>query len=166
MAKSNPTNPRGHVLAIRATIAGRKLERDDLQSALVPHAELKDRIAAYVERMADAADITCRSLAEQGRIVGIFAGEGLPSSRDNTLGLLCWLEPDRMRERMFADAVEHYRDTTLALSVADIRKRDAALTAEILDLEIEEERAIAKASAMGVEVNRRIDADPRAVLGA
>jgi hypothetical protein len=166
MAKFNTTDPRAHVHAIRATIADRKSQRDSLQSALVPQTDVKDRIAAYVERMANAADLSCRSFVEQPGFTTLFAGEGFAQSRENTVGLLCWLEPDRMRERLFAHAAKHYDDATIALSAAEVRAQAAALTAEILALEIEEERAIAKAAAVGVEVNRRVDADPRAVLAA
>ena len=48
--------------------------------------------------------------------------------------------------------------------MAERRERVAALDSEIHELEIQEEALVSEAEEVGLEIDRRVDADPRIVL--
>lgn len=156
--RMNATKVASEVARIRDRIAAKKNELFALEQAKVPR-DIADR----------AADNSIEWHAERGRIsVASFAdGHGLLSQVEKIRGfdLLCWISPDLVRKR-FSDELDRFYEGVVAMDAASISKRRAALEAELFDLEVAEERLIAQAEEAGQRINRRGDADPRAILEA
>jgi hypothetical protein len=97
--------------------------------------------------------------ADQNQIVGFAATE-----TPDALALFVWLHKDQLIKRLAADIMD-LADDGAALDDDQRRKREAELTAEILECERLEEALIEKAEAGGLIIPRRDDALPEAVLG-
>ncbi len=78
-------------------------------------------------------------------------------------GLLAWLDPERMVERL--DAMIDALPDGEAMTTEDQQKALAELNAEIEALGRQEEALIEGAFAGGVDILRRSGADPACVLG-
>lgn len=80
------------------------------------------------------------------------------------LAVLCWLQRDRLVERLETE-VNDLADDSQALDDAERGFREADLTARILQTERVEESFIEQADLAGQTIARRPDPDPRSVLG-
>jgi hypothetical protein len=85
-------------------------------------------------------------------------------SGPDALAVLCWLHHDSLIERLEAE-IDDLADDSQALDDAERGYREADLTVRILQTERVEEAFIEQAEAAGQMIQRRADADPRAVLG-
>jgi hypothetical protein len=156
----------------RQSIATAIKKRDRLQRAPVASADLARRIAAYVDRLAELA----RPL-----VTGIGEGETLdvrwPSkleglNRNNRSGYSAGeahplLLTALLHRQVLIDAIteEAARSVHAVCPVERRPARIAELTAAIERLGYEEEALIELARAEGTAIDRRVDADPRAILG-
>jgi hypothetical protein len=81
----------------------------------------------------------------------------------NTVGLIAWLFRDRLAE-MIEREIDELADDKHALDPQQRTERERDLVAQVLETERLEEAMIEAAAADGLEIGRRPDADPRAVL--
>lgn len=83
----------------------------------------------------------------------------------DALSTMAWLFPDAMIAALERDIDTLDVDDAAALDTDARQAKEAEIKTELLAAEHEEEMLIRAAAASGVEVVRRPDADPRAVLG-
>lgn len=79
--------------------------------------------------------------------------------------LLCWLIPEIVRKRAIAHIDELYKARPEGLPTLERDTRLAQIDEQILELELQEEELISEAEAGGMAIARRVDVDPRVVLG-
>ncbi len=161
--------------AIRADIAARVSEADALKTAPVSRAEALAAAEAYVARTIEAGAPDLRDIASRHdkpvawpntpAEVVTFTKEGSINGRARTtdpIATFAWLNPTGFRERILAAVSEEFPED--ALDAGAKAERLAQLAGEIETLERIEERTIATAEANGVEILRRAEASPLAIL--
>jgi hypothetical protein len=156
------------IAEIREAIAKLKDEREAIRVAPVPMSEaipLIDNLLAYwshagrpegIERIAAAV------------MVGKAPHIELHSPRAtlaDTLALLVPLLDTQLREAMISDLEVRYAAAPAGLPADERQRRLAELDGEIARLEALEDEAIQAAASGGLEVARRPDASPAALLG-
>lgn len=149
------------------------------------HAERAELSAASIDMRAALArvDSFVTSLAAQGRpSIGVFVGrESSPAPTDiiapgfvgpdgarfdQVLACLAWLFPDTMRAQLGAEVEADYSARN-GVDEETRAQRLAQIDVELFELEVAEERSIMQLEAAGVRsVQRRPDADPRAIVAA
>ncbi|WP_407186706.1 hypothetical protein [Bradyrhizobium centrosematis] len=77
---------------------------------------------------------------------------------------LSWLDPTAFEKRLHEE-IDNLPQPALAMSADDRAAKLLQLEAELLAREREEEALIELAEEQGAAIARRLDADPRAVLG-
>lgn len=145
-------------------------ERADLQTACdAPiHSDEAKRIArSHIEGLAALGRPNVLVTIE-GRRPPLFATQHrmLAAGDDliDTPRTLAWLFRDELIAALERE-IDADADDASALTDEDRAKRIERATSTILALEREEEAAIEAAAASGMNISRRVDADPRAVLG-
>jgi hypothetical protein len=82
-----------------------------------------------------------------------------------TQGLL-WLFPSEIKARIAKELKQHYKETdSVGITTESRNKRLKEIAAAVLNLEIAEEKLIQDGEAVGLEIDRRPDANPAVVLG-
>src|SRR5262249_12620535 len=155
------------ILRLRSEISVARSELQRIKSAPLPTAEIKAQIEAEADRMAAAGT---------PRITGGRAGKGgidgwdvqafaapaqarsAPSGSASQLA--CWWDRDAMIERLTAGIV----DVPGSIPAAERPQRIRESEAHIFALEVAEERLVVAGLDAGLEVHRRPDASPWAVL--
>jgi hypothetical protein len=86
------------------------------------------------------------------------------ASRDDVLAMLAWVAPERVHAALARDIREQPVRPD-AMPAAERLRRVAELETQLLDLERREEALVLRAAGDGLEILRRPDASPVAVLG-
>jgi hypothetical protein len=156
------------ILRVRGDIGRIKAELYRLAVATLPAAEVKKQIVEQINKLADEG---CPRLDLRNGEVKIswpdftpFSNPGAPLASP-PLGaskLLAWLFHDELIAAVTDGIDDHIAG---GIGIAERNARKAALQAQLLDLEFEEESLVEAALALGVEVHRRPGADPLALLG-
>ena len=135
-------------------------ERDELASRPVP----KDEALAALDRDIDELvaiakrETNVRSLTRAGNPAWTIPANGI------LIALLIGANRNAFRDQLAAMLEPTYSNDAKPISAEE---REAALhriDEDLLELELAEEAAIRSAEAVGLHVQRRADADPRAVL--
>lgn len=150
----------GGIDALRAQISDLKGRREQLQSAPVPKAEALRRMDDYLAGLSARAEIFLNASAfmERGER---YRAPALLSSNIGEVAI-GFLVP-AIRDRLTVQIGEKYASGD-GPAAETHRQMLAKLDAEILELEFAEESLVRAAEAAGMEILRRHDADPRAVL--
>ena len=140
---------------VRSDLTSVLSERERIRTAPVPAADRKAHIRANIE-----------ALAIQPTVTGLIGGDVQidimpprplemkgPISTRGVEGLMCWLHVDAKS------------DPETEISEADKAKLDAEFPAKILALERQEEALVEAMIAAGIDVRRRPEASPEAILG-
>ena len=166
-ATSGPAALRALVGQIRSQIVGLKREAAELAMIRANRAETLDLARAGLQVMAEAGAERLRAVVRNTSTLGYFdptPAFRLPSMGPADLGplLVALLGVDTV-----AAALAAHTDAVPAVPDAAARAaRLAEIEAELFRLECEEEAAIEASEATDAEpIRRRVDADPRAVLG-
>ena len=171
-APARAANPAAAVEAARARLGDLGCEVAAIWQAPLTAAELKAaaarEIAALAERGApviEAGDGSLRWPAQTQAVHGMTESGPVMSHFElpAALPFMAWLHRDALLDRVEAAIDALALDG--AMTAAERAEREAELLAEILAAERGEERAIEQASDAGLGIDRRPDADPRAVLG-
>lgn len=139
----------------RASVADAALSEAETKNAILAQAEQlaaagEERIAHHVRRVAHGGTFTDGFVLQTGRTGLVDVGPLLASL----------IGPAR-----FAEALGHHLEgVAFGLPRAERASRVAELDAQLLALEIAEERVIERIEAAGASVARRGDANPAAVL--
>ncbi|GLI93667.1 hypothetical protein [Methylocystis echinoides] len=100
-------------------------------------------------------------LGADGQVTGVA---GRDRFAPDAFALLAWLHRDTIIQRICAE-IDAVADDRSALDPAQRAKKLAQADAAILLAEREEEAAICEALSRGFLIDRREDADPRAIVG-
>ncbi len=154
------------LLRVRDEIRSTQAELMMVRAAPLPADEIKAQLAAEVERLAREARPSIR--VEGGKValhwpdVQLYAGpnQAFTAPSGSASKLLCALFPDQLEKLLTAGVA----DVPGAISSADRPGRMRDLEARIYGLEIAEERLVMMALDAGLEVQRRPEASPWAVL--
>lgn len=170
----------GDISRQREAVAALKAELADVRAAPIPSKEAKKSASDLVLDLADRGAPKLFDLA-----AGVFriefptfrrdvethgrAGDVIVSARGSTnvvdpLALLAWLDPQKMIDALARD-IDEIADDSTALDSATRAMREDEIEKKILAAEREEEALVEQALAAGLKVSRRLDADPRAILG-
>jgi hypothetical protein len=178
VSKSDLRSPRGALERIREEIALNHRTLSQGRRAMPPRDELKKEARAYVERLAnghkpyigrmDRNLETAKSSIEplhfdlvnpDASVIGV---PNLTSGR--LVAFMAWLDPEKMIARLDKEIDERFTDKG-AVSTAHRRRLEIETPDTVLRLERMEEGLVEHLLAAGETVERRADADPRAVLG-
>jgi hypothetical protein len=169
-----------NVDGVRQRIAKLRNDRDAVRDAPIPSGVAIEMMRQQVENLAEKGAPSVLPLLERGgsivfpkmsvrsqlygsadqfQLVGFSSAE-VP----DTLALFCFLHRDLLIAKLQAEIIE-LADDASALDDDQRRRREAELSAEILQCERLEEALIEQAEAEGKIIPGREDADPRALLG-
>jgi hypothetical protein len=155
---------------LRQEQADSKREIKRLANAPPSLAEVESEIDAYIAA-ANQAEPFVR-VNHRGVTINLFTEaplEHVVSLRsEHVRAIESWivrLAPDRVRQELIAAATHQAHEAGgWGLPDAERKRAIAALEARVFDLELKEERLIEQLEDGGVDIARRADADPRAVL--
>jgi hypothetical protein len=148
---------------IRAEIDSTRLVLRNVEAAPLPKADLKAKAREQVEALAAKGKPTLNT--DRGTLTIAFTDpNSFGPSPQAPAALLAWLHADTMVARLEVE-IDALPEPALAISALEKQRRIADLMGSIEVLERTEEALIARAAIDGVEVLRRRNADPRAVLG-
>lgn len=169
-----PVNLGAEVARIRAGIAGLKQDIRRLDNAPMPLEEAKRRVDKELDRMAGGFGLPARTehaFSPSGNwLERLFRQRdscvpGLDSVEIDLGPALAALFPDLLRERLHALLERQAATMAPGPAPEERRKRRADLEQRLFEAELEEERLIERAGAEGIEIHRRADVNPAAVIG-
>lgn len=138
-------------------------EREAIEGMATPRDEALAALDAGLDNLADKAveALSIASLTRPAR-----APSFAPSVPEGDLfGLLIAANREAVRE-IIVDRLDEFYSAHPSMSAADKADAIAKIDAEIFERELAEEAAIRAAEQAGLAIERREDADPRAVLAA
>lgn len=154
------------VTRMRNEIEQAKANLIEAQRAPLPRSEIIARARKHVDALAEKGRPHVHFDQKTGEFTVAIPperGSGGPSITP-VFGVLAWLDPDRMFQRIKAE-IEAKPEPEYTLTVEEKRTRVASIKAVIDTLERDEETLIVRAAAEGIEILRRPNAHPAAVLG-
>ena len=162
----------GALQKVRDDLSRIDADAHSVRTAPLPSDEAKVAARQHVKELAEKSRPDVRNLVELGRgiewprhgirdIGGLGnANAALPDSR----GLLAWLHTDTMVAALERE-IDAVADDGQAIGADERAKRLAQIAKDKLAAERREEAVITAAAQAGTALERRPDADPRAVLG-
>jgi hypothetical protein len=148
------------VTRLRDEIANAHMQLAAAKDAPPPKEDLQLRANTYVAKLAERGRPT---ISRDGDI-SLGSAWAYGASATRALELIAWLHPERFVQRL-EEQIDAMPEPDLVLDSAERRKRVAELERTIEKLERDEEAAVALCIADGVDVLRRSNASPLAVLG-
>jgi hypothetical protein len=154
------------LLRIRSELAGASGQLAAVRVAPLPASEIRAALIAEVDRLAAAGAPRISVAAGKvtinwpDQMLYALPGSALSAPSGSASALDCWRDRDKMIERPTAGIT----DLQGAIPSAERPKRVREIEARLLGLEIGEERLVLRALAAGLEVHRRPDASPWAIL--
>lgn len=161
-----PDDLRGAVEEVRRTIASKQADHHRLRTAPPSEADLKSIAARMSVDLAEAGRPVIASAA--GNIeLRWRRGDSFhtPPRPKEVAAMLAWLWPDQMREAIERELLDRLTPEPHGVDAEERHAQMRVLEDEVLFLERVEEHLAAEAIKRGLEMFRRPDADPRAVLG-
>jgi hypothetical protein len=159
-----PSKPAAEVETIREGIRKLREESKKLQSALVPQAIALQRVEHHVERMAARArepmQVHYYAGAKECADPLILIGE----TREQVADFVAWIDPERLKASLKAEVAAIYSGDAQEIDDEKRTQRLIEIESEIFMLGKREELAIVAAESEGILINRREDADPKAIL--
>lgn len=147
------------VKRIRDEIAKLAAERAKVTHAFLPMAELKAQASAYVNNLAKTVRVRIKTEPTFEAFLESDSG-GFSIAR-----WLAWIAPDVLKERLYEELESQIPDDALILTGPERKTRLSEIKTRLDRLNREEEALIMRAQESGLEILRRADADPAAVLG-
>jgi hypothetical protein len=149
----------------REQIAAAKEAKQALTQSLISRETAYARLDDWIAQT--GAEDGERYIPSGGEFTAPHPGSVTLARGDRSIdSLLCWLLPDVLRAAMRKRIDAVYKLHGDGISSEDRRARDAELDAQLLQIEIAEERIILAAEADGIHLPRRGDANPAAILAA
>ena len=144
--------------AIRQRLQSLAADRTKLDRKLPTLAEADAAIDRFID---DQAENFRRS--HRGLLASLRNAEDPRAEEISPFQLAAVLDPDHMKVVLSAEV--RARDDSAGISRAARKKAEADIAADMLQANIEEEHLLRQAAEVGIAIARRVDADPRAVLG-
>jgi hypothetical protein len=135
-----------------------------VKAAPLPKADAKKLAAVYVQQLAARG---CPSVAvdrDQLKVAFTAPNADTLAHHLDIAALMAWLYPSQMTQA-FEREIDALGETAQPMPAAERERRASELAANLEQLERQEETLIEMAASEGVDIMRRADADPRAVLG-
>ncbi|MET4629438.1 hypothetical protein ABIB83_006477 [Bradyrhizobium sp. I1.8.5] len=157
--------PAQAVSNVRKQIKALAAERMRVLQSGVPAADLKEQASAYVQTQRENGRpklVFGHTITFQAQFNALV--DGAWTTKQDIGAALAWLDPVAFEKRLHED-IDRLPQPTLAMSSQDRAAKLLALEAELLACEREEEALIEWSEEQGAAVHRKLDADPRAVLG-
>lgn len=153
------------VKRIRLKIGTLTSERSRVAACGLPLSDLKKQADEYVAELAERGRPKLL-LGHDRKFNANFTAtvETAFATKQDIGAALAWLDPPAFLRRLIEE-IEAQPQPSLALSAKERTEKLAALDAELLVLEFEEEAYIEASEVEGPILHRRHDADPRAILG-
>jgi hypothetical protein len=148
------------VARVRAEIASLQAERRKVQQAPPPIRDLRAKASDYVDHL--VARGRPRITATQDQFAVTFESGGF-SSKADIVAILAWLDPKALLDRLH-DELKAMPQPGLTLSAKDKVAALSGLRVRIAALERDEEALIEAAHSRRIDIARRPDADPAAIL--
>jgi hypothetical protein len=168
---------------VRQEIAELAADLREIQARPHPSAEIKAKIPAFVRSRATPPNVMgavdhgeniqwptagVRGRSTDPKMMGSIYDmppelASSVGSTDDTLGILCWSDPERMINRI-EEQIDLYADDANAIDDLSRANGVKDLFAKILSAERHEETLIREAEEKEIPIFRRGDADPRVVL--
>jgi hypothetical protein len=145
---------RGEIAALNAQLA-------TVRRAPLPAGDQRQLAEAFVARQASMAR---PSVAVVGDQVRVAFRDSVVGATDDVLALACWIQPEAVLTALTRE-IEQMPTPINPLPANERKARVAELEQQSLELERREEALIMRAAGDGVELLRRPDAAPAAVLG-
>lgn len=172
------TLPQG--VPLQEALDGKRREIQDLRkkilatkNAPIPAADAKRMAREWVERLAESGRIDVAPLLERrgtpvlavlGSIEAFSHGTRSQREIPNAAGLIAWIHRKALIAALDVE-IDLHADDGRALSDANQKTQLLELKKDMLRAERDEESLIEMATAQGGQIERRPDADPRAILG-
>jgi hypothetical protein len=148
---------------VRREISALNQQMVQVRSAPLRKSSQQEAVRAYLARQAQAVGPKI-SFDARGN-ARILWNEDMIASKDDLMGILAWvLGPQQLLAAFFRD-LEQDPERPDAVSPLEREKKLSEALASLLVLERREEAMIERAANDGIEVPRRPDASPLAVLG-
>ncbi|MBN9603402.1 MAG: hypothetical protein J0G33_10775 [Afipia felis] len=147
------------VRRVRAEIAKLSAEKAKVTNALLPLAEQKAQAAHFVNELARSVNIRIK---REPKFEAFFEST---SGGFSIARWLAWFAPDALKQRLYDELENQLPENALILSGPERKKRLSEIKARLDRLNREEEAPIMKAQESGLEILRRADANPAALLG-
>lgn len=165
-----PINFGAEVAKIRAGIAELKQAIRRLDDAPMPLELAKQRVNEALADMAARYDLQGRigrafSPTGYPPVLEMFQPQGHPADAVDMGPVLAALFPDLLRERLHTLLEQQAATMVLGPTPEARRKQRADLEKRLFEAELEEERLIEQAEAEGIEIYRRADVNPAAIIG-
>lgn len=147
-----------------------------VRAAPVPSAVVKERMRAEVAALAERGEPDVSPAVEVGKPVrfatelttifveGSVGRASGPIRLDRATEFVAWLLQDQLVAKL-DELIDEVADDAAALDDEQRAERLAEIERDRLAVQFEEEAAVRLAEERGLTVPRRVDADPRAVLG-
>jgi hypothetical protein len=155
----NGETPNSAIAATREEIKTLRQRLTIVKASPLPASDQVELAKEFVARRALVAQP--KVLVQQDALWVHWADDVIMSKTD-VLNLLCFLLPEQVLAALQEMIGEQSPN---AMPAAERDKQVARITQRLFELELQEESLILKAHGDGLEVLRRGDADPRAVLG-
>ena len=161
----------GALASVRKDLARLDADAHAVKTAPMMAIEAKEAARRHVAELADKSRPDVRWLVEFGRQIewprgnlrDIGGAGAVAVAMPDARGLMAWLHPEAMVAALEAE-IDAVADDGQAIGADEREARLAQIAAEKLQAERREEATIMAASAAGTTLERRPDADPRAVL--
>jgi hypothetical protein len=151
------------IARVRHRIEETKATLRRTENAPMPNSDIKALVPRYVAELAERAR---PKITAGGGSLAVAFGEakGFAFSRHDVTALLAWRDPAGMIASLEAE-IDALPEPDFVLPATEKAKRLEEGQRALLQLERSEEALIGRASVEGIDVLRRANADPRAVLG-
>jgi hypothetical protein len=149
------------IVNVRAEIARLRQHLAAVRTAPLPIEDQEQLAEAYVVRALAAARPTVAVVGDQMRVT---FRDSVVAGTDDVLALLCWCCPEQVWKAL-TRSIREQPVRADAMSAEERTRRVTELEAQLSALEHREEALVLRAAGDGLEVLRRPDASPAAVLG-
>ena len=169
-AKRSKEPPAETVSKARDQIAALRQQLLDIETAPYPREEILAAMEVQIRAFAAAGAPDLDMLIAAGGNIGWPEQQHLVGAAGsvfivNVPALVAWLSPEALIKKLSKEIEDAADDDGEAVPRAERPKRIRAIRDELLTVERIEETGIEDAAKGGAEIERRSDADPRAVLG-
>jgi hypothetical protein len=149
------------LLGVRSQITALKTELVELASAPLPSAELKARIREYVGTLASRGAPRIDVSGERFRVS--FDDVDVLGNPLGVASIVAWIEPGALAQRLEA-SIMAMTGGHKGVSAREREQRAAGIADQVLRFERHEESLVEALLGGGVDVQRRLDCSPMAIL--
>jgi hypothetical protein len=153
---------RGELTNLRYEIAQTKRQIAELVAMPLPATDMRKKVQQYVHQLGAKYAPSILAVGNDFRVD--WMGVDILGNPEGTVGLMAWLFPSAFVDRIDELVTDKINGGKKAVSAKDREQQMSELRQKLKAAEYTEENLICALLAHGVDVTRRIDAAPAAVL--